>query len=83
MPFAIRDAVGHELDRLEADTIIEKVTYAEWAAPIVAVPKKDGRLSIYGDCKFTINPVLEIVQHPLHDLKSCLLHCLVARNLLP
>ena len=49
-PFAIRDAVGHEhdhleadkLDRLEADTIIEKVTHAEWAAPIVAVPKKDG-----------------------------------------
>ena len=38
VPFAIRDASGHELDHLEADTIIEKITYAEWAAPIVAVP---------------------------------------------
>ena len=63
--FAIRDAVGHELDRLEADTIIVKVTHAERAAPIVAVPKKDGRPRICGDYKVTINPVLEIDQHPL------------------
>ena len=49
VPFAIRDAVGHELDRLEADTIIENVTHAEWDALIVAVPKKDGRLRICGD----------------------------------
>ena len=32
VPFAIRDAVGHELDGLEADMIIEKVTHAEWTA---------------------------------------------------
>ena len=65
VPFAIRDAVGHELDRLEADTIIEKVTHAERDAPIVAVPKRDGRLRICGDYKVTINPVLKIDQHPL------------------
>ena len=62
MPFAIRDAIGHELDGLEAGKIIEKVTYAEWAA---AVPKKDGRLKIGSDYKVTINPVLEIDRHPL------------------
>ena len=65
LPFAIQDAIGHELDCLEADTIIEKVTHAEWAAPIVALPKKDGRLRICGDCKVTTNPLLEIDQHPL------------------
>ena len=65
VPFVIRDAVGYELDRLEADTIIEKATHAEWGVPIVAVPKKDGRLRICGDYKVTINPVLEIDQHPL------------------
>ena len=83
VPFAIRDAVGHELDRLEADTTIEKVTHVEWAAPIVAVPKKVGRLRIYGDYKVRINPVLEIDQHPLPRPEELLLHCLVARNLLP
>lgn len=65
VPFAIRDAVGQELDRLEANNIIEKVAHSDWAAPIVAVPKKDGRLRICGDYKVTINPVLVIDQHPL------------------
>ena len=39
IPFAIKEAVGRELDQLEAAGIIEKVSHAEWAAPIVAVPK--------------------------------------------
>ena len=53
VPFTIRKAFGHEFDRLEADKIIEKVTHVEWAAPIVAVPKKDGRLRICGEYKVT------------------------------
>ncbi len=65
VPFAIREAVGEELDRLETAGILEKVSYAEWAAPIVAVPKKDGKFRICGDYKVTINPVLETNQHPL------------------
>ena len=65
IPFAVRDAVGEELDRLEAAGILEKVSHAEWAAPIVAVPKKDGRFRICGDYKVTINPVLETDQYPL------------------
>lgn len=37
-PFAIKDAIGKELDRLEAKGIIEKVNHIR-AAPIVPVPK--------------------------------------------
>ena len=51
VPFAIRDAIGGELDRLEAEGILEKISYSEWAAPIVAVPKKDGSYRICGDYK--------------------------------
>jgi len=65
VPFAIRDAVGEELDRLERSGILEKVSYSEWAAPIVVVPKKDGRFRICSDYKVTINPVLKTDQHPL------------------
>ena len=65
IPFAIKEAVGGELDQLEAAGIIEKVSHAEWAAPIVAVPKKNGRFRICGDYKVTINPVLETEQYPL------------------
>ena len=65
VPFAIRDAVGKELDRLEQQGIIEKVSHSEWAAPIVPVPKKDGRFRICGDYKVTANQVLSVEQYPL------------------
>ena len=65
VPFAIREAIGSELDRLEQNGIIEKVDYAQWAAPIVPVPKGDGDFRICGDYKITINEALEIDQHPL------------------
>jgi hypothetical protein len=33
MPYAIKDAVGQELDRLESQSIIKKVDTSDWAAP--------------------------------------------------
>ena len=65
MPFAIKETVGKELDRLEADGIIEKIDSSEWAAPIVLIPKGDGSIRICGDYKVTINPFLIVDQHPL------------------
>ena len=65
VPFAIRDAVGSELDRLEREGILMKVTHSEWAAPIVTVPKPDGCLRICGDYKVTINQALAVDQYPL------------------
>ena len=38
---------------------------SEWAAPIVAVPKLDGRIRICGDHKVTVNPHIEPDRHPL------------------
>ena len=65
VPFAIKEAIETELDRLEAEGILKKVTYSEWAAPIVAVPKKDGKIRICGDYKVTVNQELEVDQYPL------------------
>ena len=65
VPFAIREAIELELDRLEACGILKKVTYSEWAAPIVAVPKKDGKHRICGDYKVSVNQALEVDQYPL------------------
>ena len=65
VPFALKEAVEVELDRLEAAGIIEKVTHSSWAAPIVPVPKGDGRLRLCGDYKVTVNPGLEVDQYPL------------------
>ena len=65
VPFSMRDAVGRELDRMEKAGITRKVIYSEWASPIVSVPKKDGSLRICGDYKVSINPYMEVDQHPL------------------
>ena len=65
LPFTIKDAIGQELDRLEKQGIIRKVDSSDWAAPIVAVPKKDGRFRLCGDYKVTINQALSVDQYPL------------------
>ena len=75
IPFAIKDRVGRELDRLEKSGVLHRVDYADWAAPIVPVPKKDGSLRLCGDYKVTINPTLRVDQYPLPrpaDLIACL-----------
>ena len=40
VPFAIEEKVGKELDHLDEEAaVLRKVNHAEWAAPIVPVPK--------------------------------------------
>ena len=65
VPFALKTAVEEELDRLESLGVLEKIDVADWAAPIVVVPKKDRRVRICGDYKVTINPWLDVNQYPL------------------
>ena len=62
---SFKDAIGKELDRMESEGILHKVTHSDWAAPIVAVPKKDGTFRICGDYKVTVNPALQVDQYPL------------------
>ena len=65
VPFAIKDALGAHLDHLESEGILVKVKHSDWAAPIVAVPKQDGKFRICGDYKVTLNAALDIDQYPL------------------
>ena len=39
--------------------------HSVWAAPIVAVPKKDSKFRICGDYKVTVNKFLDVDQYPL------------------
>ena len=63
VPFAIKESVGKELDRLEEAGIIIKENYSDWAAPIVPVPKQDGSIRVCGDFTVTINPGLNVDQY--------------------
>ena len=46
VPFALRDKVEKELDRLESLKIISPVQHSKWAAPIVPVVKKNGTVRL-------------------------------------
>ena len=63
--FAMKAAVDEELDRLEQIGVLEKIPSSDWAAPIVMVPKKDGKVRLCGDYKVTINSAIDIDQYPL------------------
>jgi len=39
VPYALKEAVERELDRLERNGIISRVGRSNWAAPVVVVPK--------------------------------------------
>ena len=64
LPFAIKPVVGDELDRLESQGVIEKVSHSDWATPIVIVRKPGGKVRICGDFKVTINPGMKTHAKP-------------------
>ena len=47
VPFALKEAIHLELDRLTKAGLIEKVDHSDWAAPVVPVPKGDGQLNSF------------------------------------
>ena len=57
--------MGAQLDKLESDGVLEKISHSDWAAPIVVVPKQDGSYWLCGDYKVTVNQALEVEQYPL------------------
>ena len=65
VPFALWEEKERELGRLQLARIIETVIFNEWAAPIVAVPKKDESIHICGYYKVTLNQSIEVDQYPL------------------
>lgn len=65
VPFAIRDKVNNELDRLVTLGILKPVSYSEYASPIVPVLKRDGSIRICADYSVTINKQLLVEKYPL------------------
>ena len=70
LPFAIKPTVGAELDQLEKNGVIEKVSQSDWATPIVVVRKPGGKIRVCGDFKVTVNPVLKNDVYPLPLLEE-------------
>lgn len=71
IPFALRARVEDELNRMVNDGVLEHVDYSEYATPIVPVIQGDA-IRVCADYSCTVNPQLEIPQHPLPRLEELL-----------
>ena len=65
VPFSLREKIDKELERLEAQGVIEPVLSSEWATPIVPIVKGDGSVRICGDYKITVNISANVDACPL------------------
>lgn len=63
--FAALEGVECELDRLQKLDIISPIEYSEWAAPIVAVKRPNGRIRICADYSTGLNSCIETNSYPL------------------
>ncbi|KAL5497149.1 hypothetical protein EMCRGX_G013571 [Ephydatia muelleri] len=65
VPYAIKEKIEKELNKLVQEGILQPVELSEWAAPIVPVVKPDQSIRICGDFRLTVNQALETEQYPL------------------
>ncbi|CAI6356579.1 unnamed protein product [Macrosiphum euphorbiae] len=84
VPYAIRDQVIKELNALESQGIITKVSHSQWASPIVCVPRKNGKIRLCVDLKVTVNRYVEMDYYPLpkiddifNSLSGCKYFCVL------
>ncbi|KAF2883189.1 hypothetical protein ILUMI_22989 [Ignelater luminosus] len=74
LPFAFRELVDKELDRLEAENIITKVENNDWGTPLVPVLKADGKtLRLCADYRVTVNKYLNDIQYPFPRVEELFL----------
>ena len=75
VPYALRDKVAQQIDKLVKTGVLKPVSQSDWAAPIVVAPKADGNIRICGDYKVTVNKCVIDETYPLptpEDLFSTL-----------
>lgn len=70
IPFALKEKVNTELDRLVSLGILVPVDFSEFATPIVPVLKENGKVKIAGDFSCTLNKVLKIDKYPLPRIEE-------------
>ena len=81
VPYAIQTRVESALLKMEKDGVIERISSAVSAAPIVTVGKKDGdEVRVCGDFSVTYNACAEVETYPMpkiEDMHSALRGCQV------
>lgn len=84
VPYALKDKVEKELQRLEDEGIISQIPYSDHATPIVPVVKPNGSIRICGDYKVTTNQMIDADKYPLpraEDIFAKLANCTIFSRL--
>ena len=68
----MRERVEMELRRLEKEGVLEPIEFSNWAAPIVALLKSDGKVRICGDFRVSVNPALKLDEYPIPKVEDLL-----------
>lgn len=68
IPFALRDRVFKEIDRLVDEEVLVPTAHSDWATPIVPVLKSNGTVRLCGDYRSTVNLVTDTDTYPLPTL---------------
>ena len=72
LPYAMREQVELELNKLLELGIIHSIDFSEWATPVVPVVRRDGGVRICGDYKVTVNPHIVKDTYPLPRIEDLL-----------
>ncbi|XP_073954832.1 uncharacterized protein [Choristoneura fumiferana] len=70
LPFAIKDKVEAELERLVEVGILEPVNHSDYATPIVPVPKSNGSIRVCADYSVTLNNDIYVDKYPLPRIEE-------------
>lgn len=68
IPFALRERVFKEIDRLVDEGVLVPTTHSDWATPIVPVLKSNGTVRLCGDYRSTVNIATDTDTYPLPTL---------------
>ena len=65
VPYALKQKVENELDRMINSGILEPVEISDWASPVVPVRKSDNSIRLCGDYKTTVSPASKLDSFPI------------------
>ncbi|UYV72861.1 hypothetical protein LAZ67_10001016, partial [Cordylochernes scorpioides] len=72
VPFALKQLVENEIDKLVDLNILSPIDRSDCASPLVCVAKPDGQIRLCADFKKSLNPYLEDVKYPIPNIDSVL-----------
>jgi hypothetical protein len=64
-PFALKEKIELEIDRLVKEGTLIPIEFSEWATPIVPIVKGDKSVRICDDYKVTVNRVSKLDNYPI------------------